>query len=146
MPKPLWVIFKIVGVIGSLLLVGDLVSGSELAPHLGTVVLAVASSAFLFFGRSLVVRLQALAFLAFVVVVSRAVDYYFWVGVWEHGYPWPYSASSAGQGGFIGSIAPFIYQVSVVSFSLLGVIAIAGVIWHLTRRSKGRAVNGAPLS
>ena len=146
MPKPLRVILKIVGVLSSLLLVGGLVSGNELAPHLGTVILAVASSVFLFFSPSLAVRLKALALLVLVVVVSRAVDYYFWVGVWEHGYPWPYSASAVGQGGFIGSIAPFIYQVSVVSFFLLGVVTIAGVVWHLTRRSRGRAASGAPLS
>jgi len=90
--------------------------------------------------------MQSLALLVLVVVVSRGVDYYFWVGVWELGYPWPYSPSSAGHGGLIGSIAPYVYQVSVVSFVLLAALVLAGVLWHLTRRSKGRAASGAPLS
>ena len=110
--------------------------------------LALLASAAFFFAKSLAVRAQALAYLLLTVGISHAVDRYFWVGVWERGYPWPYAHGSdcTSCTGTIGSISPFMNEVATVCFSVLAAVAVIAVAWHLTRRYKGRAKSDAPLS
>jgi hypothetical protein len=111
-----------------------LISDSESAPFVGTLVLAAIAVGLLFIGRSLRVRVLSGLFVLLVVLVSHATDVYFWDLVWNEGYPWPF-APPTGKGAFAGSITPFIIQISIVSFSVLLVVALAMVAWHL--REKG---------
>jgi hypothetical protein len=150
-PHALLISLKIVGVVATTLLVVFLATDSELALHFGTTILALLASAVLFFAKPLAVRAQAVAFLLLTVGVSHAVDRYFWGGVWERGYPWPYSHGSdcTSCSGFIGSISPFMNEVATVCFSVLAAVEIIAVAWHLTRRSRGtlrRQAGSAPLS
>lgn len=137
MRRKLILSLKAIGVPVVGLLVVALSTDTELAIHVGTVVLVLAASTVFFFAKSLSLRAQAAGFLVLSVAISHAVDRYFWIEVWEHGYPWPYSHSGdcANCGGFIGSIAPFMNEVSVVSFAVLAAIAVMAVAWHLTLRS-----------
>ena len=148
MPRVLVISLKSIGVIAASLLVVFFASDSELALHFGSTAVVLLASIICFFAKPLVVRAQALAFLLLTVAVSHAVDRYFWVGVWERGYPWPYSHGSdcTSCAGFIGSISPFMNEVATVCFSVLATVAVIAVAWHLTRRSKGRAASSAPLS
>lgn len=140
MPRAFLISLKIIGVVVTALLVVFLATSSELALHFGTTVLVLAGSVICFFAKARSVRAQALAFLFLTIGVSHAVDRYFWVGVWERGYPWPYSHGSdcSSCGGFIGSISPFMNEVATVCFSVLAVLAAIAVAWHLTLRSTGR--------
>lgn len=139
-PRALVISLKSIGVIATSLLVVFFATGSELALHFGTTALVLLASVICFFAKPLAVRGQALAFLLLTVGVSHAVDHYFWVGVWERGYPWPYSHGSecASCAGFIGSISPFTNEVATVCFSVLATIAVVAVAWHLTRRSQAK--------
>ncbi|MCA6215518.1 hypothetical protein KGA65_03070, partial [Ideonella sp. B7] len=128
---------KTIGALAAAVLVVFLATGSELALHFGTTALVLAASAICFFAKARAVRAQALAFLFLTVGVSHAVDRYFWVGVWERGYPWPYShgGDCTSCGGFIGSIAPFMNEVATVCFSVLALVAAIAVAWHLSRNT-----------
>ena len=139
-PRALLISLKVIGVIAASLLVVFLASGDELALHFGTIVLVLSASVICFFAKARSVRAQALAFLFLTVGVSHAVDRYFWVGVWDRGYPWPYSHGSdcSSCGGFIGSISPFMNEVATICFSVLAMVAATAVVWHLTLRSTGR--------
>ena len=140
MPRALLILLKLIGVIAAVLLVVFLGSGDELSLHLGTVVLVLLASVICFFAKARFIRAQALAFLFLAIGVSHAVDRYFWVGVSDHGYPWPYSHGNdcSSCGGFIGSVLPFMNEVATVSFSVLAIVAAIAVVWHLTLRSTGR--------
>jgi hypothetical protein len=139
MPRPLFITLKIAGVIAISLLVAVLATGAELSLHIGTFALVLIASSACFFVKSSSVRMQAACFLVLVVAVSHVVDRYFWVGVWDRGYPWPYSHGSdcTSCTGFIGSIVPFMSEVSVVCFSVLAAVAIIAIVWHLTHHSSG---------
>lgn len=151
MPRALLISLKIIGAFASTVLVIFLATDSELSIHIGTTGLVLLASTIGFFSKSLSVRSQAFVFLLLTVGVSHGVDRYFWVGVWEHGYPWPYShgGDCSSCGGFIGSILPFMNEVATVCFSVLATVAVIAVAWHLTRRSRGtlrRQAGSAPLS
>ena len=140
MSRALLILLKTIGALAGAVLVVFLATGSELALHFGTTALVFAASAICFFAKARAVSAQALAFLFLTVGVSHAVDRYFWVGVWERGYPWPYSHGSdcTSCGVLIGSIAPFMNEVATVCFSVLALVAAIAVAWHLTLRSTGR--------
>jgi hypothetical protein len=70
------------------------------------------------------------------VIVSRAVDEYFWTGVWDRGFPWPFANRIPTNAGFIGSVSPFVFQVSIVSFVINCVIALALGSWYIIRYYK----------
>lgn len=141
MPRALVISLKSIGAIATSLLVVFFATGSELSIHLGTTVLTLLASIICFFAKPLAIRTQAFAFLLLTIGVSHAVDRYFWVGVWERGYPWPYSHGSDCNSctGFMGSISPFINEVATVCFSVLTTVAIIAIAWHLTHHSRGRA-------
>ncbi len=151
MPRALVILLKVVGVLIAALAVVFFATGDELSLHVGTTILVLLSSAIFFFAKTLRVRAQALIFLFLTIGVSHAVDGYFWVGVWERSYPWPYSHGSdcLSCGGFIGSISPFMDEVATVCFAVLAMVAGIAVTWHLTRRSRGtlrRQAGSAPLN
>lgn len=145
MPQALVITLKSIGVIAASLLVVFFATDSKLALHFGTVALVLLASVICFFAKPLAVRAQAFAFLLLTVGISHAVDRYFWVGVWERGYLWPYSHGSdcTSCAGFIGSITPFINEVATVCFSVLVSVVIIAVAWHLTHRSKRGAASGS---
>lgn len=151
MPRALLISLKVIGAIAATVLVVFLATDSELSIHIGTTVLVLLASVICFFSKASSVRVQAFVFLLLTVGVSHGVDRYFWVGVWDRGYPWPYSHGSdcSSCAGFIGSIAPFMNEVATVCFSVLATVAVIAVTWHLTRRSRGtlrRQAGSAPLS
>ena len=135
MPRALVISLKVISVIAFSLLVVFFATDSELVLHFGTTTLILLASTICFFAKPLAVRVQALAFLFLAVGVSHAVDRYFWVGVWDRSYPWPYAHGSdcSSCSGFIGSISPFMNEVATVCFSVLATIAVIAVAWHLTR-------------
>lgn len=138
MPRVLVLLLKVIGVFITALVVVFFGSGNELALHIGTMALVLLASVTFFFAKTLLVRAQALAFLPLTIGVSHGVDHYFWLGVWEHGYPWPFShgGDCSTCGGFIGSIAPFMGEVATVSFSVLATVACIAVAWHLSRNTR----------
>ena len=138
------VTLKLLTMAGLFVLVGELVSGPDFAPFIGTRILAAIASLLLAFASTRRVRLMAVSYLILVVAVSHATDRYFWSAVWNHGYPWPFSGVPQGAGVFIGSVTVFVHQVSLVNFTLLAVIAVGMVAWHRTRRSSG-PTTAAPL-
>lgn len=131
---------KLLTMAGLFIIVGELVSGPDFTPFMGTRVFAAIASLILVFASAQRVRLMAASYLVLVVAISHATNRYFWSAVWNHGYPWPFSNVPQGAGAFIGSVSVFVYQVSLVSFTLLAVIAVGMVAWHLTRRSSGPAM------
>lgn len=137
MKASLLVVAKLLGAIviwfGTVFLISD----SELAPFVGTLVLVAMAACLFFFGNFRRLSVVSGAFLLLVVLVSHGTDVYFWSLVWNQGFPWPLS-SPRGNGVFIGSITPFIYQVSIVSFAVLLIVAMALATWHLTGRSRQR--------
>lgn len=108
-----------------------LISGTDLIPFIGTLVLVAAAASLLFFGHGLRIRIMSCLFIASVVLTSHAVDRYFWGPVWQQRYPWPFGQPN-GAGLFVGSIEPFIGQVSIVTFSVLLFIGCVMAAWHLT--------------
>lgn len=111
-----------------------LIENHELMPFVGTLVLIAIATLSLSYVNDKCVKLVSSIFLLFIVIVSHGVDRYFWCGVWKHGYPWPFDLSSQGRGALVGSITPYIYQVSIVSFSVLLVAGVVIAVMHLRRR------------
>jgi hypothetical protein len=143
--RTLLISLKVIGVVFITLLVVFLATGDELVFHFGTTALVLLASVICFFAKTLPVRAQALAFLFLTVGVSHAVDRYFWVGVWDQGYPWPYShgGDCSSCAGSIGSISPFMNEVATLCFSVLATVAVIASAWHLTRHLRGRAASSA---
>ena len=138
----MFITLKIICAIVIAYLVVTLATDTELAIHLGTFALIFVAALTCFFSKTLSVRAQAFFFLILAIRVSRGVDRYFWVGVWNHDYPWPYShgADCPSCGGHIGSVAPFMNEVATVCFSILTTIAAIAITWHLaSKRSPCRA-------
>lgn len=131
MKRLLVVAVKVLSALVLWLAVAELISGTDFAPFVGTLVLAATAAGVLMFTHQLRLRVVAAIFLVAVVGVSHAVDSYFWWGVWNHGLPWPFPESSPSGSAFIGSVSQFIYQVSVVSFSILSVVALGLTTWYL---------------
>ena len=138
MLKTLVIFLKSVGVFVVSLLVVFFSTNTELVLHFGTAILVLLASALFFFAKPIAIRAQAFLFLLLAIAISHAVDGYFWGGVCELGYPWPYSNGIDKTAGFMGSISPFMDQVATVCFLVLGSFATISVACHLKRRSKSQ--------
>ena len=87
MPRALLISLKVIGAIAATIVVVFLATDSELSLHIGITVLVLLASGIYFFSKALSVRVQAFVFLPLTIGVSHGVDRYFWVGVWDRGYP-----------------------------------------------------------
>jgi hypothetical protein len=127
---------KVIGAIAATIVVVFLATDSELSLHIGITVLVLLASGIYFFSKALSVRVQAFVFLPLTIGVSHGVDRYFWVGVWDRGYPWPYShgCDCSPCAGFIGSITPFILKTSVTQPRLHDLAANGGLAAGRSRR------------
>jgi len=139
MLKTLIIFLKSLGVLVVSLLVVFFSTNNDLVLHFGSAILVLLASALFFFAKTIAIRAQAFLFLLLAIAISHAVDRYFWGGVWELGYPWPYSNGIDKTAGFMGSISSFMDQVATVCFSVLGGFATIAVACHLKRRSKSKS-------
>ena len=130
------IILKLVAAVVVWIVIAEAITAIDLTPFSGTLVLVAFAAVVLFFYSSKSARILSIVFLLMVVIVSRAVDEYFWTGVWDRGYPWPFTNSIPTNAGFIGSVSPFVFQVSIVSFVINFVIALALGVWYFVRRYK----------
>jgi len=136
--QALTIFIKCAGVAFTTLLVISCATGDELTLHVGTAILVLLTSVILFFARPVCLRALALVFLLLAIGVSHAVDRYFWMGVWNHGYPWPYPDlfDDTRDAGVVGSISPFMDEVSTVCFLVLLITAALAFAFYLGLRSK----------
>ncbi|MCZ8073078.1 MAG: hypothetical protein O9341_03010 [Paucibacter sp.] len=123
----------------------NLASGDELSIHAGTALLMLGASVLVLFHKQRGAKAKSIFFLCATSLTSHAVDKYFWFGVWDHGYPWPYSIREFQGYGFIGSISPFMNQVATVTFAIAGALALVLMGWHLTRLFSGPPSAAAKL-
>jgi hypothetical protein len=121
MNRFLFIILKVFGALVAFVLVALLAPTADHMLHDGTLVLIFAASLVLAFAGSRLARVLATGYLTLVLAVTHGVDKYFWVGVWNHGFPWPYATPPTGV--LVGSVGTFIEQISLACFALLSVAA-----------------------
>ncbi|MCW5649577.1 MAG: hypothetical protein KIS62_07530 [Ramlibacter sp.] len=103
-------------------------SGNELAVGAATFFWVGLAAALLVFVRQREIKWKAAAFLVASVFIQHATDFYFWQGVQEKGFPWPWSPSANPT---VGSILPQVVQVSTASSVLVTFVAAVLALWHL---------------